>query len=76
MSRPHPDLWRRLKGDCSLSPALPWVAFVWFSFSGSLPNSPGQKDVREEEIGGKVPWAGFAVSSEPAGLALSPLGTQ
>lgn len=57
-------------------PSASLGGIVWFSFSGSLPNSPGQKDVREEEIGGEVPWGGFAISSEPAGLALSHRGTQ
>jgi hypothetical protein len=40
--------------DCSLAPALSWVVFVWFAFSGALPDAQGQRDVREEEIGGAL----------------------
>lgn len=57
----------RLKGDCSLAPALSWVVFVWFAFSGTLPDAQGQLDVRGEEIGGAL--GGFF-------LGVSYLGTQ
>lgn len=46
----------RLKGDCSLAPALSWVVFVCFAFSGTLPGAQGQYDVRGKEIGGALGW--------------------
>lgn len=51
----------------SLAPAVPWVSFMWFAFSGPEPDFTEHRDVWEEEKGGQFWPSGHEPERGPPG---------